>query len=403
MTPRIRERPASTPPDTGKLVRYGGIAGIVGLVAWGIGAAIDPRRALGAYLFGYATVLTVALGALIQVMISHVTAARWFTVLRRLALDVAGAMPALVVLAIPILAGVHALYPWAVPASLPPATRVLVARKHGWLAPGFFIARALFYLLVWIVVGVTLRRASLRQDAATPERAAALARRDRRTSAIGLIAVGLTLTFAAFDWLMSLEPAWYSTIYGVYVFAGGYLAALALMATVGWLASRRGGALDDAVTPEHVGALGKLLLTFVIFWAYIAFSQYLIIWIGDLPGDVSWYVVRTRGGWGALALVVAAGQFAIPFLLLLPRALKRHPAVLGALGAWLLAMHVLDVYWLVLPALDPAGIRASWLDVAALLGIGGAATATAAWRARGHPPLPVRDPYVEQSMRYVEP
>ncbi|HEX6534808.1 MAG TPA: hypothetical protein VF041_09420 [Gemmatimonadaceae bacterium] len=385
------------------VARYGAIAGIIGLVPLAIGVGSEPRRALAAYLFAYATVLTVVLGALIQLMMGHVSAARWFTVLRRLTLGATGALPALVILAIPLLAGVRILYPWATPSALPGAMRALIARKHGWLDVGFFIARGVLYLVLWLAVSAPIRHWSLRQDRADGEEAVMLARRLRRASAVGLIVVGLALTFAAFDWLMSLEPAWYSTIYGVYVFAGGYLAALALIAVVAWAESRRGGSLDWAVTPEHFGALGKLLLTFVIFWGYIGFSQYLIIWIGDVPGDVSWYVARAHGSWGALALVVAAGQFALPFLLLLPRELKRRPGFLAALGAWLLVMHVLDVYWLVLPALHPDGIHPSWLDAGALLMVTGFATATAAWRAAGEPALPLGDPYVEASVRYVEP
>jgi len=158
-----------------------------------------------------------------------------------------------------------------------------------------------------------------------------------------------------------------------------------------------------AVTSEHFGALGQLLLTFVIFWAYIAFAQYLIIWIGDVPRDVSWYVVRSSGGWGVLALIVGIGQFAIPFVLLLSRNLKRRPGFVARLAGWLLAMHLLEVYWLVLPAIDPAGVSVSWVDVASLLMIGGFAVAAACWRARRDPALPLGDPYLARALRYVEP
>jgi hypothetical protein len=193
---------------------------------------------------------------------------------------------------------------------------------------------------------------------------------------VGLLVCGFTLTYASFDWLMSLEPAWYSTIYGLYVFAGGALSALGLLALLRHLA-RPAASTDDA-DAEQVGAAGRLLLTYAMFWAYVAFAQYLVIWIGDLPADVRWYLARTRGGWGALALVVLSGQFAIPFALLLSRAVNRRSRRVALIGAWLIAVHVLDVYWLVLPALHPTGLRPSWLDVAALLLVGGAVTAAAA-------------------------
>lgn len=400
---------------SGSVTNAGIVAGVVGLILFAVGVVIEPRQALTSYLFAYATVLTVVLGALIQVMMSHVTGARWFTVLRRLTLDVAGAMPALGVLALPILVGVSAIYSWTAPATLPLAARTIVARKHAWLNVPFFVGRGIVYLIVWLAVSALLRRWSLQQDRqqdrqqdhqqdrAAGAAAVAITRRLRRLSAGGLIVVGLTMTFAAFDWLMSLEPTWYSTIYGVYVFAGGFLAALALVAVVGYAASVQHGDVDAAVTPEHFGALGKLLLTFTIFWAYIAFSQFLIIWIGDVPSDVSWYVARAAGSWGTLALVIAFGQFAIPFVLLLSRALKRRPAVMAALGAWLLAMHALDVYWLVLPALHPAGIHVSWLDAASLVMVVGFATAASAWRASRRPLLPIGDPYLQAAVRYREP
>lgn len=392
--------PALHRPDY--LVRAGAAAGVLGLLLCTAGLLIEPRQALMSYLFAYATVLTIVLGALIQVMISHVTGAHWFTVLRRLTTGITGAMPALGVLALPILLGVPVLYSWASPALLPTEARDLILKKHAWLNVPFFVIRSVIYTAIWIATSAILRRWALDQDRATGERAVALTRQQRRISAIGLIAVGLTLTLAAFDWLMSLEPTWYSSVYGAYVFAGGFLAALGLVAVIAYAGSRPGMPPNDMVTPEHFGALGKLLLTFVIFWAYIAFSQYFIIWIGDLPADASWYVWRTSGSWGTLALVVAIGQFAIPLVLLLPRATKRSGGMLAAIGAWLILMHLLDVYWLVLPALYPAKIHVSWLDFAALLMIGGFTTATALWRAQSHSAVPVGDPYLLPALGYKE-
>ncbi len=397
---------ASSPRSTGhgdRLVRGGAGIGMVGLVLWVVGVLIEPRQALTSYLFAYASVVTVIVGALIQVMISHVTGAHWFTVLRRLTTDLTGAMPALGVLALPILFGAPILYSWATPEALSVHARDLVLRKQAWLNVPFFIVRGAVYVTVWLASSEVLRRWSLAQDHTTGDDTVVLTRRQRRISAVALVAVGLTLTFAAFDWLMSLEPTWYSSIYGAYVFAGGFLAALGVIAVIAYVESRPGMPLDGSVTPEHFGALGKLLLTFVMFWGYIAFSQYFIIWIGDMPADVSWYVWRTSGSWGTLALVVAIGQFAIPFVLLLPRAPKRRPRLLAAIGAWLILMHLLDVYWLVLPALRPTAVHVSWLDFTSLLMIGGFTTATARWRARSHTAIPVADPYLPIALAYREP
>jgi hypothetical protein len=379
-------------------------AGVIGLVLFILGLLADPWRAFAAYLFAYVTVLTLVLGALIQVMISHVTAARWFTVLRKLTLTVTTSLPLLAILVLPILFGVQRLYPWAHAATLSPALRKLAEHRQAWLNVPFFATRAIIYVIVFAACGEMLRRWAARENHVSRAGDVVMVlRRQRRASAIGLVVVGLTLTLVAFDWLMPLDTEWYSTVYGVYVFAGGFVAALGLIALLAYISAQNGGALNGSVSDEHFGALGKLMLTFVIFWAYIAFSQFLIIWIGDIPADSSWYAVRGSGSWGTLALIVVIGQFAIPFVLLLSRTLKRQPRALAGIGVWLVIMHVLDVYWLVLPAFDPSGIKLSWMDPAALLMVGGLAIASAAHRVRGHVALPVNDPYIAQAVHYVEP
>jgi hypothetical protein len=176
--------------------------------------------------------------------------------------------------------------------------------------------------------------------------------------------LGLTLTFAAFDWLMSLTPAWFSTIYGLYYFAGGFLGALGLIALLSHPSLRPAGMI---VSRDESHSLGKLLLTFVLFWAYVAYAQLLIVWIADLPKEVSWYLPRLRVGWGVLGLVLLVGQFAIPFLVLLFRRFNLAPRPLAWIGGWLLLMHYLDLYWLVLPVLHPAGPVLHWLDLAGIL------------------------------------
>jgi hypothetical protein len=189
----------------------------------------------------------------------------------------------------------------------------------------FFVARFIIYWIAWIFIARALRSTS----------------HVRRVSSIGLIVLGLTMTFAAFDWMMSLTPDWYSTIYGVYWFAGGMVGALALL---GLLAPH---------DPDEVHSLAKLLLTFILFWLYIGFSQYIVIWSGGIPREVTWYVPRTRGGWGGVAVILIFGNFAFPFLALLFRAVKRSRALVAALGVLLLALHYLDTFWVVMPGLAP--------------------------------------------------
>jgi hypothetical protein len=291
--------------------------------------------------------------------------------MRSHALVAAGSLPALAVLSLPIFLGLRRLYPWSLPGG-----SLVVAAKHGWLNVPFFVVRGAVYLAIWIAVGERLRALSLRAGADPPDKARAI-RTLRRTGAWGTILIGLALTFAAFDWFMSLDPSWYSSIYAVYVFAGGFLASFALIAVTTALSFHG----DDAESVDSTWALATMIFTFVLFWAYIAFSQFLIIWIGDIPADASWYVVRVHDGWRPLAFAVPVGQAGLPFLLLLSRRLKRSRQAVGWIGAWLVIMHLADVYWLIMPSLYPTGLAPDWLDLAALLMVGGSMAVVALARA----------------------
>lgn len=376
-------------------VRAGAAAAAVGLLACVIGAVFDPRRAAASYLVAYAAALSAALGALSLVMIGRLTNAVWLVALRRCAERVAWTLPLLAVLAIPLLVGVRVLYPWAWAADrLTPAVASFVAAKRAWLNVPFFVARAVVYLAVWVVLAEAMRRASLREDGASDP---AAARRLTRLSAGGLPALALTLSFAAFDWLMSLAPSWYSTIYGATWWAGGMVGAVAL---TGILARRAAdGALAGVLSPAHFHALGKLLLTFVLLWAYFSFSQLLIIWIANIPVEAAWYAVRARGGWGVVSGVLLGAHFVVPFLVLLSRRLKLHPAALAVVCWWLLVAHYLDTYWLVMPEITPAGVRPHWLDLAALLFVVASGVTFDAWRSHGMAAAPRGDPAFAASVR----
>lgn len=366
--------------------------GLAGTFLVALGILREPTRAYFAWLAAWASAVSVALGALVLLMIGHVTRARWILPLRPLAESVAASLPLLALLFVPVLLGMDALYPWVPPVhGLEPEVQEKVAAKSAYLDPAFFVVRAVFYLAAWSTLAVLLRRGSLgSQEGAGP------GRRERVLSALGLPLVALTLTFASFDWLMSLDVAWFSTIYGLYWFAGGFAAALGVIALAAWWTRRTRreaepsehtlpAAAEPDVEARSTDALGKLLLTFVIFWAYISFSQILTYWIGNIPDRIAWYLPRLAGSWGTLAAAVAIGHFGIPFLLLLPRAVRRRRGALAAIGAWLLLMHHLDVYWLVLPELQPDGPRAHWLDAAALAGVGGLCWAYGGWLLGAYP------------------
>ncbi|MBX3223237.1 MAG: hypothetical protein KF795_22185 [Labilithrix sp.] len=320
-------------------------------------ALFDPRRALLAWIAAYAFVLATALGAMLLVMVLHVTGARWWRVLRRVFVAAAGTTPLLTLFFLPIAGSLALVYPWASPPpDLPERVHRAIEHQQTWNHPRFFLARSLAYLATWTALAVLLRRA----DAAYASRPTAEnAARERTLSAAGLPVVAFTLTFAAFDWLMSLQPGWVSNVFGVYVFTSGLLSALAVLAIASWTASRRG--LTDGETADHFHAVGRLTLMAVILWTYIAFFQLLLVWIANLPAEVAFYWTRSRGSWRAVDVLLVLGRFVLPFVLLLSRSLKRSPIFLAALGCWLVVMSALDFAWLVIPA---AGAELAIADAA---------------------------------------
>jgi hypothetical protein len=370
--------------------RLGGLALlIVGGLAHAVGFAIEPRRALFSYLAAFAFFVTLSLGSLVLVQIVHAARARWFAPLRRLAEIPAATLPVFLPLALPLVLGAAELYRWAAPLGPLPAEELeLFTRKRAWLNVPFFAARTFVWIAACSVVAWLLAGWSLRQDRdADP----ALQGRMHRLGAGALPAVAFAITFASFDWFMSLEPLFHSTVYGLYVFAGGFTATLALL---GFVATR----LASPIEAPHRIALGKLLLAMVIFWAYIAFVQLLIVWIANTPREAAFYTRRSTDGWQWVSLALGLAHFALPFLALLSRDLKASRRALAIVAAWLLAAHYADVYWLVLPVYGPP--TAHWLDLSALAVIGGACALFAGIRYRDRPLFASGDPFWEHALRY---
>ncbi len=370
---------------------------VAGAVALVIGVFTNPAQAYFSYLTAYAFALGIALGALFLILIEQLISSTWFVVVRRAAESIASSLPLLLVLFVPIPLGARWLFPWTHVASLESQTRSLVAQKTAYLNLPFFIARAAVYFACWIAIAEEVRRWSLRQD---QDRSAEWSQRIRTLSAPALIVLAFTMGFAAIDWLMSLSPVFSSTIFGVQLFAGAMLGALALIA---WLLGHPADSpLAAASTEDHRAAMGKMIFTFAIFWAYTTFVQLLIVWIADLPAEIAWYSARIAGTWRAFGLLVAAGQFGVPFALMLSHSLKRSRRVLAGLGMWLLVVHYLELYWIVMPQLHPGGIGPHWLDAGAAAAVVGVTVAFTMWRARGHEAIPVGDPELLTSLRYSE-
>jgi hypothetical protein len=387
--------PASFSPAKGRaltvaLLALAVVAGAAAATRW----SPEPRRFAFAYLTAYTFVTSVSVGALAWLMIQHLVGAVWSVSVRRLLENLTRPLPWLVILFLPVALNLDRLYVWANPAQVRADPEL--ARKAVWLNPIQFDARAAIYLASWAALAGLLARASAAQDRGGDP---ALVNRMRASSSWGLIVLGLTTSLAAFDWLMSLDAHWSSTIFGVYFWAGalvGSLAALVLLA----LGLRAAGGLGAAVTVEHLHDLGKLLFSFVIFWAYIAFCQYFLIWYANLPEEAGWYVTRRSGGWNALSWSLLFGHFVVPFVLLLPRATKRDPFWLGFVAAWVLVFHYADLYWLVMPALRPEGAEPSWLDAALLLALASTCGAIVARACRTRPLVPKGDPRLARSIAF---
>jgi hypothetical protein len=374
----------------------GMVVSAVGIALLLVGMFVDRAQVFFSYLAAYAFYVSVALGTLIFLMIGHAMHAKWPIVLQRITESLAWTLLLWSVLFVPIAAGLGDVYIWSLETTGNAHLDELIHHKRPYLNAPFFILRAVIYFGIWIFSVALLRRWSFRQDQSAEPM---LKHRQHVLSAAALPAVALTLTFAAFDWLMSLTPQWYSTMFGPYYFSGGFLGAIALLIVVARWAAERDDVLKGLVSDSHFYALGRLLLAFTIFWGYIAFFQAFIIYTANKPEEVAWYVARLFGSWSAIGVLLVIGHFALPFLVLLSYRLKRRPRLLAAVALWILAMHYVDVYWLVLPVLHDE-LTPHWLDLAALLALGGAAWAFALLSLRGKPVAPRRDPDLAASAAY---
>jgi hypothetical protein len=384
---------ATHSPVLERLQKTGLAAGGVFLVALAAGFAADRAQFFRSYLFGWLFWVGVGVGCLGLAMLNHLTGGLWGLVPRRFHEAAARTLPAMAVLFLPVLLVASSLYTWAKPEVV--AADALLQKKAPYLNLPFFAGRAVLYFVVWGVLAWLVSSWSRQQDGgADPSRAARL----RGLSAVGLVLLSGTTTFAAIDWGMSLAPHWFSTIYGVLFIVGWTLSALAFTII---LLSRLAGEepFARALQPVTVHDLGKLLLAFTMLWGYVNFSQFLIIWSGNISEETPFYLHRLHGGWQVVAVVLLVFHFALPFALLLSRPLKRNARALGWVAALMLLMQLVDLFWLIGPDLVGHGhedvpLRVHWMDLAAALGLGGLWLHLFARQARTAPVLPEGEPEV---------
>jgi len=372
------------------------VIGLLALGASAFGAFANPRQFFFSYLFGWLFWVGLSLGCFAVTMIHQLTGGRWGYPTRRFLEAGFMALPLMILLLIPVFFGLHELYPWA--RSEDREMIRALAERHVYLNRWAFIARQIFYLLLWFWIAALLRKWSLWQDTTTD---AEPSRKARTLSGPGLVIYGLITTFACVDWIMSLELHWYSTMFAVIVMGGQVLSAFAF-AVVALTFCKDLEPFTGVVTRTQYHQLGNLLLTFVLFWTYVSFGQLLIIYSGDLPHELEWYLHRIAGSWKIVVAVVALFHFFLPFFLLLFRAVKKNMLSLTILAGMLFIMHIVDTYWLVMPTLHHDGLAVSWLDFTAPLGIGGLWTSYFLWRLKSAPLLPQNDPGLQFSFVYAK-
>lgn len=397
------------PPDKLSLgpagLRFKGLglaAGVVCLavaIVWGLIIGDDMRRFFHSYLFAFTYFLSFALGALFFVVLHHLVGATWSVVVRRVAEIVTGAFPALFVLmlglALPLLAGNDSLYLW-MNHEVVGHDHVLHA-KEGYLNAPFFAVRMLIYFAVWMAISRYFMKKSVEQDETGDP---AISQRLRKVAAPAMIAFALTTAWAAFDLLMSLTPHWFSTIFGVYYFAGCAISVYCLLAILSFLL-QRSGRLVRSISVEHYHDLGKMANGFTLFWAYIAFSQFMLIWAANIPEESTFFRPRMFTEWKWASLVLIAFHFCVPFVGMMSRHVKRNPPLLATWAAYMLAVHAFDLFWIVMPAYSPEAVVFHPIDLLCLIGAGGLCLFGALSVAGNVKLLPVRDPRLEASLRFV--
>lgn len=375
-----------------RVQRWGLVVGLAGLVLCGVGAAVNARQFFISYLFAYAFWLGLSLGCLGVAMIHYLAGGRWGFVTRRFLEAGFMNLPLMALLFVPLLFGLRELYPWARPEVV--AASSILQHKQLYLNPPAFIGRAAFFFVVWVGMAFLLRKWSLQQDATSDPRATV---RLRTLSGLGIVFYPVTATFAFVDWIMSIEPAWHSTMFPVIVLIGQVLTAFALV-TMLLARFRFQEPFCEVVTRRHFHDLGNLLLAFVVFWTYVSFGQLLIIYSGNLPREIDWYLHRIAGNWKWLVILLGLFHFFVPFFVLLSRDVKRNAARLAAVAALIFAVHLAAVFWLVAPTFFPQDIHLHWLDLAAPLGLGGLWAAGFAASLKKGALLPANDPRIDYAI-----
>ena len=338
--------------------RFAGLSVILGVVAFaglalcGAGAAIDPKQLSFSWLFAFGYFFTLCAGCFFWTIVHYATDAEWTVVVRRQLENIAVLIAVMALFFVPILLLRHHLYDWM---NIAPGNEANLDSKRAYLNLNFFILRAIVFLGFFIIASQLLRRFSVRQD---KYGGPLFTVRLRKVAFVSLPLFALSLTFGAYDWLLGLNYRWFSTMFGVYIFAGAAGSSMSLLVLV-ISALRNAGYLKNVVTMEHYHIMGKWMFAFCVFWAYIGFGQYMLIWYANIPEETQYFLTRNTESWWYLSMLLVIGRFFGPFAILLLRSIKKHPHQLCYVAGWILLMQMLDIYLVVLPALHGTGLHVS--------------------------------------------
>lgn len=370
------------------------MVGIAGTVFSVVGFFTGPFQFYRSYLWSYLFVLALTLGPMAWLLLQYLTGGAWGMVIRRPCEAILRTMPLVAVMFLPIVIGIPNLYSWSHKAMVDASP--LLQHKQVYLNVPFFLIRAAVYFAGWLLITWHYNRVSLREDTEGHD---AVHGSMSTPAGPGLIFWAFTTTFMSIDWIMSVNPEWFSTMFGLLFIAGQGLTGMAFLITVMvFLSTRR--PMSEVLTPRHLHDLGKFLLAMVMVWAYFSFSQFLIIWAGNLPEEIPYYLVRINNGWGFVALLLVVGHFALPFALLLSRDLKRNFKLLASIAVFILGMRLVDLYWVVTPMFRKTSFGMSWLDITIPMGLIGMWLAYFLWQLEKRPLMPVNNPHLEEALEH---
>ncbi|MFT5233456.1 MAG: hypothetical protein ACI9UQ_001489 [Candidatus Krumholzibacteriia bacterium] len=369
-----------------------GVVGIIATVVLGMAKGDGLEHFAFAYLTNFAYFLSISLGALIFIPIMFLTRASWNVVVRRLAEVTAAVMPLMAVLAIPVIIFAGQIYGWTDPEV---AATHAMSHKLSYLSQGAFITRWVIYFAIWTAYSWFFWRTSVKQDSTGDKK---LTKRMENFSGFALMACAISISAASFDLLMSVDPLWFSTMFGVYYWAGGFVSFFAVL-TLMCMALQNAGRMENIISPEHFHDLGKLMFAFTFFWGYIAFSQFMLYWYANIPEETIWYLVRTQNGWQHIAYATLFATLLVPFLGLVSYYAKRSRKMLAFWACWIIAAQWLNMYWVVIPEFSDT-LTFDPMYVTCFIGIGGLWLAGITRLASGNSLLPVKDPRLEQSLRF---